>query len=283
MKDHLSDNQTFIPKLGIGTWKIGGKLVPDYTNDQKEIESIQTALRLGLTHIDTAEKYGGGHAEELVGQAISRFDRKKLFLTSKLEIQNLSSHEIREAFNLSLKRLKTDYLDLYLIHEYSKAELEKALSVFDQLVEEGVLRFIGVSNFSVEQIKEAQSFSKHKIFANEIEYNLLTRNHGQFSQNMETEILPFCRENGIQIIAYRPLAKGNIFEHHKELFDYLQKKYQKTFSQIALNWLISKPGVSAIFKSSNPTHIEENLGALGWTMDLSDIEILDNLEEQFYE
>ncbi len=273
--------ENLVPKLGIGTWKMGGKLTPDYSNDELEIKAIEAAIKLGITHIDTAKKYGGGHAEELVGQAISSFDRKKLFITSKLEIKDRSASEIIKACESSLKRLHTDFLDLYLVHEYSQ-NIREAMLAFDQLIESGKIRFMGVSNFSVEQIIEAQKFTQNPISANEIEYNLLTRNRGQFTQNMENKIIPYCQEQNIQIIAYRPLAKGDIFNFHKVIFETLQKKYQKTFSQIALNWLISKKGISAIFKSSTPSHIEENLGALGWSMDLSDTLILDNLEEVSY-
>lgn len=273
--------ENLVPKLGIGTWKMGGRLTPEYSNDRVEIKAIEAAIKLGIIHLDTAEKYGGGHAEELVGKAISGFDRKRLFITSKLEIKDRNASEIIKTCESSLKRLKTDYLDLYLVHEYSPNIME-AMSAFDQLIEAGKIRYMGVSNFSVEQIIEAQKFTKNKISANEIEYNLLTRNRGQFTQNMENEIIPYCQEQNIQIIAYRHLAKGNIFNFHKEIFETLQKKYQKTVPQIALNWLLSKKGISAIFKSSNPSHIEENLGALGWSMDLSDTLILDNLEEVSY-
>lgn len=265
-----------IPVLGIGTWKIGGDYYPDYSRDKEEIKSIKFAIKLGMTHIDTAEIYANGHAEELVGKAIKSFKRKEIFITTKVSGDHLKYEQVISSAEGSLKRLGIKYIDLYLIHWPStKVPLKETMEAMDHLVEEKKVRFIGVSNFSVKEIKEAQKYSKNKIVSNQIEYNLLVRNRGEFNVNMESEIIPYCQQNNIIIIAYRPLAYGKLVSFKNKLLDELCEKYKKTRAQIALNWLISKPGIVAIPKASKIEHIKENLGAIGWSLSEEDIRKLD--------
>jgi diketogulonate reductase-like aldo/keto reductase len=148
------------------------------------------------------------------------------------------------------------------------------MRALDFLVEKKITRFIGVSNFSVKRLKAAQSLSKNKIIANQIEYNLLARNRGQYTRNMEQEIVPYCQENGILVVAYRPLAGGQLARPGIELLDEIAKKYSRTQAQVAINWLISKPGVVTIPKATNVEHTRENLGAVGWKMSAEDTERL---------
>ncbi|MCD4760461.1 aldo/keto reductase [bacterium] len=269
-------NKIKIPVIGIGTWKMGGDLTPNYDNDEKYIKSLKQSIELGLTHIDTAKKYSAGHAEELVGKAIKNFDRNKLFITTKVAKENLSYNDVLQAMDDSLKRLNTSYIDLYLIHAPNpEVPIEETMKAMDYLVETGKTKLIGVSNFSVRQLKEAQKYSKNKIVANQIEYNLIIRNEGQFTDKMESEIIPYCQKNDILVIAYRPLAKGKLLSNKYPLLDELSKKYSKTKAQIAINWLISKKGIITIPKASGLAHIQDNVGSIGWKMDEEDIKKLD--------
>ncbi|MGQ9632446.1 MAG: aldo/keto reductase [bacterium] len=141
------------------------------------------------------------------------------------------------------------------------------MKAMDFLVEQKTVRFIGVSNFSVDLIKEVQSHSRNKIVANQVEYNLLRR-------EPEDELLPYCQKNDIMLIAYQPIARGKLARPGFRILDDLAKKYDKTQAQIAINWLISHKNVITIPKASKIKHLKENLGAIGWSMDVEDIEKL---------
>ena len=268
-----------IPVLGIGTWKMGGDLIPDYSHGQKDITVLKQAIKLGLSHIDTAEKYSAGHIEELVGQAIKDFDRQKLFITTKVAKENLSYDGVIRSMASSLKKLDTSYVDLYLIHSASPhLPISETMRAMDYLVATGQTKLIGVSNFSVAQLQSAQKFTKNKIVANQIEYNLITRNDGENNKNVESDIIPYCQKNNILIIAYRPLAKGKLLSNSYPLLDELAKKYHKSKTQISLNWLISKKGIVAIPKTSNLEHLVDIAGSVAWSMDKEDTKKLDNLQ-----
>lgn len=266
-----------MPVLGAGTWGMGGKMEKDTSRDKENIIALKTAISLGITHIDTAELYGKGHAEKLVSQAIRDFPRESLFITTKVKGQNLGREDLLTAAERSLKRLETPYIDLYLIHwSNPNVPLKETMEAMDSLVEEGKVRHIGVSNFTVPLIKEAQEHSKNPIVANQIEYNLLVRNKGTFVKGMESEIIPYCQENNILVIAYCPIAEGMLATRDHPTLDEIAEKYKKTRTQVALNWLISKKNIVVIPKASNPEHIKENLDSIGWKLDQEDIRKLDN-------
>ncbi|NUO08134.1 MAG: aldo/keto reductase [Candidatus Brocadia sp.] len=270
-------NTIAIPVLGLGTWTIGGGDKADTTHDDEDISAIKTAIKLGITHIDTAEAYAQGHTEELVGRAIVGFDRKNLFITSKVSPDHLSYDDLLASAKGSLQRLNTDYIDLYLIHAPNPdIPIQETMKAMDFLIEQKLIRCMGVSNFAVEQIKEAQKYTKNKIAANQIEYNLLVRNKGRVTNDMESKIIPYCQENNILIIAWRPLAKGELAKPGFTILDELAKKYNKTQSQIAINWLISKKGIVTITKSTKVEHHKQNLGAIGWKLNQEDINRLNN-------
>ncbi len=270
----LTDTIT-IPVIGLGTWTIGGGDVADATYDSEDISAMKTAIKLGITHIDTAEAYALGHTEELVGRAISGFDRKSLFITSKVSPEHLSYDDLLASAKGSLQRLNTDYIDLYLIHAPNPdIPIQETMKAMDFLVEQKLVKCIGVSNFTVEQIKEAQKYTKNKIVANQIEYNLLVRNEGRVTNDMESTIIPYCQENNILIIAWRPLAKGELAKPGFKILDELAEKYNRTQSQIAINWLISKKGIVTITKSTKIEHLKENLGAIGWKLQQEDTDQL---------
>ncbi len=269
-----------IPVLGLGTWLIGGDLEPDYSDDENEIKAIQKAIELGYSHLDTAELYSNGHCEELIGKAIKSIDRKKLFITSKVRGTKLKYNDVIVSAKESLKRLQTDYIDLYLIHSPSSIiPIEETMKAFDYLVDQKMVKYIGVSNFTVDQLIEVQKHTKYKIVANQIEYSLLTRNIGKYSgnNNMESKTIPYCQENNIIVMAERPIERGLILESHP-LLDNLEIKYNKTKAQIAMNWLISKKNIITIPKSTNINHLNENLGAMGWKLKKEDIKILDEIK-----
>ena len=266
-----------VPVIGLGTWTIGGGDLADTTHDNEDVSAIETAIKLGITHIDTAEAYAQGHTEELIGRAIRGYDRKGLFITSKVSPEHLGYDNLIASAKGSLQRLHTDYIDLYLIHAPNPdIPMQETMKAMDFLIEQKLIRCMGVSNFAVEQMKEAQKYTKNKIAANQIQYNLLVRNKGRVTNDMESKIIPYCQENNILIIAWRPLAKGELAKPGFKIVDDLAKKYNKSQSQIAINWLISKKGIVVITKSTKIEHLKQNLGAIGWRLRQEDIDRLNN-------
>lgn len=272
-----------IPALGLGTWRIGGGREADSSRDAENIAAISKAVALGYTLIDTAELYGAGHTEELVGKAIEGTDRSRLFIITKVMAKNMAYDDLIESARGSLGRLGTDHFDLYLLHFPNKdVQIAETMRALDYLVEKRMTRFIGVSNFSVEEMEEAQKHTKNKIVANQVQYSLGVRDRSTYCDctGMESEIIPYCQKNDILVIADRPLQKGMLIGKPNLLLDRLCRKYQRTRAQIALNWLISKKNVIAITMSTDEQHLKENLGAMGWKLDEEDIRLLDN--EEFY-
>lgn len=260
-----------IPVLGLGTWGVGGSYFPVPFKDKQHVEALREGIKLGMTHIDTAEMYATGHAEEVVAKAVKPFDRKKIFITTKVSGNHLRYDEVLEACERSLKRLKTEWIDLYLIHwPSSSVPLKETMSAMEELANSGMIRFIGVSNFSVEEMIEAQShLKKHKIVTNQVHYSLLRR-------ESEEELLPYCQKKGILLTAYTPLEQGRLARSGFKALDETAKKYDKTQAQVAINWLISKKNVITIPKSTNIDHLKENLGAIGWKLKKEDTERLNN-------
>ena len=169
----------------------------------------------------------------------------------------------------SLKRLGTDYLDLYLLHEFSTVcPLKEAVEALDALVDDGLVKHIGVSNFGKNHLQEAQKLSKHGIVCDQVHYNLQVR------EVEKTGLLNYCQRNDVLLVAYRPVQQGRLLEKIPALMEELCLKYQKTPAQIALNWLISQKNVVTIAKTSNPAHLKENLGGLRWALTEGDVERL---------
>ena len=264
----LTENQK-IPVLGLGTWGIGSGTGADYSQDEKHVDAIIYAFHKGITHIDTAEIYSAGRSEELVGEAIKKFDREKLLITTKVSPQHLEHDQILSSAENSLKRLKTDYIDLYLIHWPNlAADMKKVMAAFDKLIKEKLIRFVGVSNFSVDQFRQAQQHTSNKIVTNQVHYNLLHR-------EPEQELLDFCQEEKVILTAYSPLAEGKLVGGKFPVLDKVATKYGKTPVQVALRWLIEKPQVIAIPKSSSRDHIDEILRTLVRNLEKEDEELLD--------
>jgi len=259
-----------LPVLGLGTWMIGGDSQKDPFNDDRgQVAAIKRAIDYGITYLDTAEMYAQGHAEELVGTAIKDYDRKKLFIVSKVWPSHLRYADLIRSCTASLKRLNTDYLDLYLVHMPNpEVPLLKTMKAMDKLKKEGLIKNIGVSNFSLESLQAAQSLTQNKIVINQVHYNLI------FRQPEKSGLLDFCQMNDVLLVAWRPVEKGILAATRTPILDEICRKYHKTPAHVAINWLISQKNVTTLAKMLAENHLEENLGALNWQMDDSDIEKL---------
>ena len=254
-----------IPVLGLGTWGMGGRQIEDHRWDDENVTAIRMAIELGLTHIDTAEYYGAGHAEELVREAVEPYDRRDLFITTKVWHTNLHRRDLMESMRKSLRRLGLDYVDLYLVHwPNPDIFLGETMTAMERCANEGQTRFIGVSNFSRSLMREAQShLETHTLVANQVEYSLL-------DQKPKMDLLPSMQAEGRTLIAYSPLGRGILAKPGNKVLDELAEKYDKSQVQVALNWLISQENVLAIPKTSNPVHLLDIVGAVGWEMGLED-------------
>ena len=254
-----------IPALGLGTYGMGEERAGGTSDDEGDIEAIRLAIELGMTHIDTAERYAAGHSEEVVADAIEPYDRGDLFITTKVWHNHLQRDDLIASMEASLKRLRVDYVDLYLIHwPNPEVPLKVTMGALEYCAEEGYTRLIGVSNFSSELMVEAQShLEEHTLVVNQVNYSLV-------EQGPSTELLPYCQENDIILVAYTPLARGKLAKLGNRVLDELSEKYGKTQAQVSLNWLIAQENVITIPKASNLDHLRDNMGSVGWNLDDED-------------
>jgi diketogulonate reductase-like aldo/keto reductase len=261
-----------IPALGFGTWFMGGSFEREVNYDESnDIEAIKKTIEMGGTRFDVAEMYAQGYSEEILGKALKNYDRSTLFVASKVSPANLRYDDVVASCKKSLARLQMDYLDLYLIHSPNPdISIEETMKAFDYLKDQGLIKNIGVCNFNVERLKEAQSKTKNRIVLNQVHYNLL------FREPALKGVINYCQNNDIFIEAWRPIQQGSLTKKGIDIIDKLCDKYGKTPSQIALNWLISQKNVVTITKTSNSKHLEENLGSVDWNMEDSDVNLLIN-------
>jgi len=267
-------NGLTLPVLAFGTGAMGPNYCVEPARDSARIRAIKAAIDQGITHIDTAERYGGGRAEELIAEAIKGYDRDKLFITSKVLPQNLHYKSVLSSAHYSSRRLRT-HIDLYLVHSPNPSiPLEGTMRAMDQLVDTGVVRFIGVSNFSVQDMEDAQKYSKNQLVANEIEYSLLARNQAPDCKEMESEIIPYCRAHNMFVIAYKALARGQLACPGHHFLDQIAERYGKTQAQVALRWLIQQEDILALTQAIAPEHLQDSVGALGWKLGTADMERL---------
>lgn len=266
------ENNFRIPILGLGTFGIGGDASRNPFNDDKsDIEIIRRAVDLGITHFDTAEFYSEGDSEKLIGTALKNYDRSKLFITSKVSPTNLEYEDVVRSASKSLKRLQMDYIDLYLIHYPNhNIPIKNTMKAFDHLVKNSLIKYIGVSNFSLKQFKEAEKNCSNKIVANQVQYNLLYR------KPQIDGFIEYAQSNNIIVIAYRPLEDGILNQNGIKILDDMAKKYHKTQSQIAINWLISQKNIVTIPKTKKIKHLQENINTAQWNIDKSDVIRLTN-------
>ncbi|MEM2940933.1 MAG: aldo/keto reductase [Thermoproteota archaeon] len=244
-------------------------------NRNRELKkaALRKGIELGINFIDTAEIY---QTENLVGEAIREFRRDELFIATKVWLTNLHYPSVLKAAERSLRRLGCSYIDLYQIHwPNPRVPIEETMRAMSRLVDEGKVRHVGVSNFSLEQLKKAQeALSNHEIVSNQVEYSLAVR-------RIERDLLPYCEENSIAIMAYRPLAHGALSKPSgrlKPIVEEVSRKYGgKTPAQIALNWLITKSRmIFPIPRASKPERVVENTGAADWRLSKEDMERLEN-------
>jgi diketogulonate reductase-like aldo/keto reductase len=259
-----------LPKIGFGTWKIGGEMSPDRARDAWSLAALRSALELGYTHFDTAEMYASGHAEELLGQAIreSAIPREALFITSKVTPSNLEYDRVLRSCEASLRRLGIDYLDLYLIHWPGNGmRLGDTFLALNKLVSDGKVRHLGVSNFDLKLLKQSQSLSETPILTNQAPYSLSDRSY------VENGVLAYCQKNNILVTAYSPVEEGNL-KVTAALQD-IAKAHRATPYQIALAWVVTQPRVITIPMSANPKHQAENLAAADIVLSRVEMEQLD--------
>ena len=259
-----------LPVFGFGTWQMGGRETRDPNNDDKaDIFAIKSAIEIGITHIDTAAWYAEGHTEKLVGEAIKGFDRSKLIITTKVAPMNLHYNDVINSAKESLKRLGTDYIDVYVIHNPNPyISIKETMEAFDYLVEKQYINYIGLSNFNISQFKEAQRYSSNKIVCNHLHYNL--KHRGPLLDGT----IKYCQDNDVMIVAWRPVQKGVFTKEKIDILENLCRKYGKTVNQIAINWLICQENVVTISKTRNIDHLKENLGAIGWSLEKEDVKLL---------
>ncbi|GAA3487297.1 aldo/keto reductase [Streptomyces cremeus] len=248
-----------VPALGQGTWYMGDSRA----RRADELAALRRGIDLGMTLIDTAEMYGGGAAEELVGEAI-RGRRDEVFLVSKVLPSNADSRGTVDACRASLRRLGTDRLDLYLLHWRGGIPLAETVEALEGLVGDGSIGAWGVSNLDVDDLDDLPAGDLPET--NQILYNLTRR-------GPEYDLLPWCRERSVPVMAYSPLEQGRLLGH--PALESVAEAHGATPLQVALAWVLRDDNVIAIPKASTVAHVEENHAALGITLTATDLTALD--------
>ena len=246
-----------IPEIGLGTWQYRGS-----------VQALRKGIELGARFIDTAEAYG---TESFVGEVI-RDIRNQVFLATKVSPWNFRPKDLFQAADRSLQALKTDYIDLYQLHwPNSTIPIEETMGAMEELVNQGKIRFIGVSNFSLGELQRAQAaLSRSPIVSNQVRYSLVDR-------SAEVGLLEYCQQNKVTLIAYSPLARGMHAIRKNDPAGVLRKvaaETGKTEAQVALNWCIARDSVVAIPKADSPEHVEENCVASDWRLTQGQIAVL---------
>jgi diketogulonate reductase-like aldo/keto reductase len=262
-KRELGRTREKIPVIGMGTWEIG-----DVQNDGRalEIQALRRGIELGMTMIDTAEMYGYGNAEKLVGQAIKGM-RDEVFIVTKVSPQHFGYDDLLSSCEGSIRRLGVEHIDLYLLHWPSRqVPIGETMKAMEELVSRGKIRYIGVSNFSVAQTLAArEALPRSEIACNEVRYSLTHR-------TIESELLPFCEKERLTVMAYSPLDTGKIptSKVPRSLLD----KYEMTPAQLMLNWVTYREAVVAIPKAAKVEHVEENAAAVSSRISADDYQVL---------
>jgi diketogulonate reductase-like aldo/keto reductase len=258
----LGNTNVMVPEIGLGAWKYRGG-----------VEPLRHGLALGASLIDTAEIYG---TEEIVGRAIQG-RREQVFLATKVSGSHLRHDDVLRAAEASLRRLHIDVIDLYQIHWPNQSvPIKETMRAMESLVDSGHIRYIGVSNFSASEMRQAQAaMNKYAIVSNQVLYSLNRR-------EIERELVPYCQEHQITVIAYTPLDDGRLAVRSRfrrsqgmQVLEQIAAETHKTLAQVALNWCTSRPNVIAIPKSNSQERIAENCGASGWRLSPAQVERLD--------
>lgn len=282
MQKTITINGFEINTIGIGTWLMGGgwssefnMTFADYDNDEESIKAIRYSLDRGQNHIDTAQMYGAGHCEEIVGKAVKGYDREKIFIASKVWKSHSKRSAVTHSVEDMLTRMKLDYLDMIYIHSSNNPyPIEDYIQGLNDVVDKGLAKCLAVSNFDLAQLKKAKSLSKHPIVANQMLYNILERS------DVTSEMQDYCLQENIVLVAYRPIERKLLADNctNATVLE-IAKLYNRTPAQIALNWLISKEKVIAIPKATKTTHIDENLGVFDFQLSAEHMNILDQISK----
>ena len=263
----LGKTGVMVPEIGVGTWKYSGG-----------VEPLKTGIDLGAWLVDTAEIY---RTEDVVGQAIAS-QRDTIFLATKVSGNHLRPSDVFRSAEASLRLLNTDRIDLYQIHwPERRVPIAETMGAMESLVDQGLVKYIGVSNFSLSELREAQAaMTNYPIVSNQVLYSLIDR-------DIERDLLPYCQENDVTVIAYTPLADGSLARKSRlpigrrgvagiNALDAMATTVGKTMAQVALNWCTSRPNVIAIPKSNNRDRVAENCGGSGWRLTPEQVQTLDD-------
>lgn len=256
--------------IGIGTWGIGGRRETIIGNEPEEIAAIRYSLSKGQNHIDTAELYGAGYTDVVVGQAIRDIAREDIFIADKLWLDSVSEGRVRPAVETMLKKLGTDYIDLLYIHKaWDEVDWRTAIPQIDDLIDAGIVRYFGVSNFNLAQVETAMKLARHNVAANQIYFNVL------HTQEATSEVMKFCAEHDIQIIAYRPVERSEVANN--PVIQKIAALHTASPEQIALAWLLNQK-VLTIPKSLQPSHIDQNVAAVDIVLSPAEVDELNRIE-----
>jgi diketogulonate reductase-like aldo/keto reductase len=255
-----------VPVIGQGTWNL--PLRGERAEEAKR--ALRRGIELGMVHIDTAEMYGDGGSEELIGDAIQGLPREPLFLVSKVLPSNASYDGTIRACEASLRRLRTDYLDCYLLHWRGSVPIGETMRALEQLVDDGKIRALGVSNFEVDDLEQARAaLDRAPIACNQVLYHLGER-------TVEEHELPYCRDHGIAIVGYTPFGRGDWTDRPgARTIAEIAGKHGATPRQIVLAFLTRAPNAFTIPKASTVAHAEENAGAGDLRLDDDDVAAID--------
>ncbi len=268
-----------VSPMGMGTyydpgWIFSAKLLKLQGNPESKVKAIKAGVEAGINLIDTAELY---ESENLVKQAIQEIPREDLFIASKVWPTHFSYDKVIKSCDRSLRKLGTKYIDLYQLHFPSKTKkIDETMKAMEHLVNEGKIRHIGISNFSLDQtVKAVQALKKYDLISTQMNFNLSHR-------NIEEDLLPYCKENKISILAYYPLGHGKLVlpgSSASEVFNEISQNHGgKTAPQIVLNWFFSKfDFVFPIPRASNANHVVENAGSMGWKLSQAEVNKLESV------
>ncbi len=255
-----------LPTIGQGTWDM-----PETgTRAQEARRALRRGIELGMTHIDTAEMYGSGRVEELIGEALRDVARERYFIATKVVPANASYRGTLAAAERSIARLRCEHLDLLLLHWPGSHPIEETMRAFDDLVEQGKARFVGVSNFERDEMMQAQSHLRAPLACNQVLYHLNER-------GIEHGLVPLAREQGIAVVAYTPFGRGKFLRsvRQRELLEGIARKHGATVHQVALAFLTREPHVFAIPKAASVAHVEENAAAGALDLEPADLAAID--------
>lgn len=291
-----------VSAIGLGMWQAGGKAWGSDIRDADCQKAMERAVELGINLVDTAEAYGDGHSEQVIARAIRNVGRDNVFVATKVGGWHLHARDVKKACSASLKRLGVREIDLYQVHwpdPWSQVTLRETMKALEALHRAGKIRHIGVSNFAVRDLEEARAhLSRADIVSDQVRYNMLQR-------EVETEVLPYCKREGIGILAWSPMGKGvlsgkyrggkrpaDAVRKEEDLFKpsnlkataplirvlrAIARSHGKTPAQVALAWLRRHAFVVPIPGAKRPAQVEENAGASGWSLTARDGRTLDRI------